>query len=71
MVKRISCEQCYIYRGDRGITLNISIQQYKYKFNKKPGASNVISSDTSIAYARALVHKPWVVKKLDEEPGNS
>ena len=58
-------EQCYIYRGDRGITLNISIQQYKYKFNKKT-INNVITSD--IAYARALVHKPWVVKELEENP---
>ena len=65
-------ESCFIYRGDRGITLNIKIQQYKYKFNRKT-VENVLSTndETTIAYARVLVHKPNSPIHEPKKPNNS
>ena len=50
-------EALTIFRGDRGIVLSVKIQEYKFKFNRKV-TSDVIKDNTSIAYARTLVHKP-------------
>ena len=50
-------ESLTIFRGDRGIVLSVKIQEYKFKFNRKV-TSDVIKDNTSIVYARTLVHKP-------------
>lgn len=51
-------EPVTLYRGDRGIVLNCKIQQYKFMFNRTRLENVITNSDTSIMYARVLVHKP-------------
>ena len=59
-------EPLTIYRYDRGIVLNLKIVEYKFKFNRLT-EENVLRKNTSLMYARVLVHKPQGTTKDDED----